>query len=64
MGQRYSSPSVICPYYKSQTMSVIYCEGMDGNSSIHLAFGDPDGKCVHQKRACMTYDYAERCRIA
>lgn len=63
MGKRYVSPTAICPYYRSQKGSVIYCEGVEENSSIHVAFGDPKNKDEYQRRCCMSYDY-EQCTVA
>lgn len=29
---------VLCPYYKSDERQIIYCEGVDEGTALHLAF--------------------------
>ena len=41
-----------CPYYKYERQSVIYCEGQDENSSIHMAFSSSGLKKQHEKLYC------------
>lgn len=43
---------VQCPYYKHEQQSVIYCEGVEDNSSIHMAFASKTQKKEYEKRFC------------
>ena len=38
MGRHYISPEPLCPFYHAEDFAKIYCEGVGGNTSIHLAF--------------------------
>ena len=38
---RTDNPYVICPYFKSEEKHTIFCEGVEENSAIHLAFSLP-----------------------
>lgn len=62
MGKRYISPYAQCPFYKSEERQKIMCEGVDDNSTIHLAFCDPSKKTSYRKRTCC--DKYDRCVIA
>lgn len=65
MSKRYQSSLVICPYYLGQINNVIYCEGMEQDSSIHLAFGNPAKLRTFQENHCNLWEYAcSGCLIA
>ena len=38
MGRHFVSSDVLCPFYKAEDKTKIYCEGVVENSSIHNAF--------------------------
>lgn len=46
------NPYVKCPYYKCETGCVIYCEGVQKDCSIHMAFATRQQKMEYQNRLC------------
>lgn len=44
--------SVQCPYYKCERQSVIFCEGAEENSSIHMAFSSSTQRKQYEKQFC------------
>ena len=62
---------VVCPYYKCEAPQLVYCEGVEDHTSLHLAFDTKSGKktymevkCCRNWRQCMIaqmlnrkYDY-------
>ncbi|MGI5976171.1 MAG: hypothetical protein ACOX68_00545 [Candidatus Limivicinus sp.] len=38
MGRHFVSYEAQCPFYKAEDRNLIYCEGVEKNSSIHNAF--------------------------
>ena len=61
--KRYVSKHVICPFYHNEDALVIYCEGVDNNTVIHLAFSKKEDKQDYKKALCCTPQYG-KCRIA
>lgn len=56
------SNNVICPYYRCEERQVIYCEGVEPNTAIHLAFAIPPQLKDYKKAYCeKAYNY---CLIA
>lgn len=41
-----------CPYYKCERQSVIFCEGAEENSSIHMAFSSSTQRKQYEKQFC------------
>lgn len=41
-----------CPYYKCESRCVIFCEGVQAGSCIHLAFATPQEKRDYETRYC------------
>ena len=64
MSKHNISSLVKCPWYKCQTSSVIYCEGPEENSSIHVAFPAPGEMRRFQETHCQTMRYEHACLIA
>ena len=62
MGKRYVSKEAQCPFYHSEDLAKIYCEGVDEKSSIHLAFGSATELKEYRKRMCCS-NY-KSCHIA
>lgn len=46
---------VICPFYKRESKHMIYCEGVDENSAIHVAFRTPAECRAYEKEFCRKY---------
>lgn len=46
---------VTCPFYKCESKQVIYCEGVDENSAIHVAFGTKKDCKDYEKEHCRKY---------
>ena len=43
---------VQCPYYKCESQCVIYCEGVEQNSCIHVAFATKTQRKDYEKQFC------------
>ena len=46
---------VVCPYYKYEGQQMIYCEGVEENTALHLAFASKTDMRDYRKAKC------ERC---
>lgn len=71
MGKHGFTKGVVCPYYKCEAPQMIYCEGVEEETALHLAFAAKDkmksymkAKCCSSWRSCMIaqmlnkkYDY-------
>lgn len=60
----YISKRVLCPFYKDapQGKQTIMCEGLEKNTSIHLAFGNKKRQFEYmEEHCCKEFD---SCRIA
>lgn len=42
----------ICPFYKHETPSTIYCEGVADLTVIHLAFADRSDAAAYKRKYC------------
>lgn len=60
--KKYISTKAVCPFYKYEKKSVIYCEGVFEGSVIHLAFSRPS-VCFNYKKTYCKENYAA-CPIA
>ncbi len=60
MGRHTVSYEAQCPFYRAEERNMIYCEGVEDNSSIHTAFAGSAEK--YKTRYCCG-DW-EKCRIA
>ena len=58
------SGRVLCPFYKDcpRGKQSIICEGVESNSTIHLAFGNKVHLSLYMDKYCCN-DY-ESCRVA
>ena len=61
--KRYVSKYVICPFYHNEEALIIYCEGVDDKTVIHLAFGKKEDKQEYKKALCCSAKYG-KCLIA
>ena len=52
MGKRYISAYAECPFYHSEDEQKIYCEGVDDNSSIQLAFNSKTERRNYRRKKC------------
>ena len=41
-----------CPYYKCESKCIVYCEGVEENNCIHMAFATPPQKRDFEKEFC------------
>ncbi len=57
----YESKYAKCPFYHYEQQGKICCEGVNDQSSLHLAFGDAKDKKCYQKTFCFT-GY-QKCRL-
>lgn len=51
-GGVYEGSRVKCPYYRFENRCVIFCEGVQPQQSIHMAFGDGGEKRAYEKQFC------------
>ena len=52
MAKRRVNDYVVCPYYREETPQVIFCEGVEDDSTIHVAFATPDKRKKHEDQYC------------
>ena len=71
MAKHNFTKDVVCPYYKYEAPQMIYCEGVEDDTALHLAFAIKQGKksyveahCKHCWKGCLIaqmlnrkYDY-------
>lgn len=49
---RYANSGVLCPFYKAQSRSEIYCLGPEKGSLLHIAFASPAARVNYQRKYC------------
>lgn len=54
---------VQCPYYKTNTSQVVYCEGLEDGMAIHLAFATHPQLVDYKGRYCRRMEYV-KCPLA
>jgi hypothetical protein len=52
MAKHYTSRKAICPFYRHESRQVIYCEGVEEGTVLHLAFANPSECLDYKKRFC------------
>ena len=52
MAKHYCTSDVVCPYYKYEASQMIYCEGVEEDTALHLAFSSKQGKKGYLKAKC------------
>lgn len=62
MSRHYTSYVVVCPFYRAEDKNIIYCEGVEYNSSIHNAF--PGSAAVYKQLFCCDSAGWKQCIIA
>lgn len=50
--RRYLSNNIMCPYCKSEEKQIIYCQGVQVDSALHLAFAYPEDKVRYKEKYC------------
>lgn len=55
------SSQAICPYYKHEDSQMIYCDGVQDGSVIHLAFSNKTDALNYKKDFCR--DNCNKCNI-
>ena len=50
--KRMTAANVVCPYYKCEEGQKIFCEGVERNTAIHLAFAAPPQLKDYKSRFC------------
>jgi hypothetical protein len=61
MSKYHESIKAICPVYKHESSSMIYCEGPGDTSTIHLAFSTRSSAYEYKVKYCR--DCYQRCDI-
>lgn len=54
---------VKCPYYKTNTRQVIFCEGFEDGMAVHMAFASHNQLIDYKNRFCRRYDWTS-CPLA
>ena len=62
MGKHNFTKDVVCPYYKYEAPQMVYCEGVEDNTALHLAFAQKDDKKAYMQ--CKCRDKWRSCMIA
>ncbi|MDO5445820.1 MAG: hypothetical protein Q4F31_09410 [Eubacteriales bacterium] len=57
----YISNLVLCPVYRKETRSMIFCCGIQEGSLVHIAFADPAEKMRFRREHCCSEDPSRRC---
>ena len=52
MGKHAYGGYVLCPFYKYEGERMIYCEGVEPETALHLAFKTKDKLRDYRKRFC------------
>ena len=63
MANKQEDHLVQCPYYKTNTSQVIYCEGLEDGMAIHLAFATHAQLIDYKGRFCRRLCYSQ-CPLA
>ena len=63
MANKHEDYLVQCPYYKTDTRQVIFCEGLEDGMAIHLAFATPQQLINYKVRFCRRLEYGS-CPLA
>lgn len=63
MANKQEDHLVQCPYYKTHTSQVIYCEGLEDGMAIHMAFASHAQLVDYKGRYCRR-DYYGKCPLA
>lgn len=50
--KRFASTKVICPFYKYENRFVIFCQGIEEDTVLHLAFPKPSSCFEFKERYC------------
>ena len=62
MGKHAYGGYVQCPFYKYEGQQLIYCEGVEPETALHLAFNTKDKMRAYRKKYCE--GCFNRCMIA
>lgn len=52
----------ICPHYLHEDSQVIYCDGIQAGTVVHIAFANKTDSVQYKKCYCRCKDY-EQCRV-
>ena len=52
MAKHNFTKDVVCPYYKYEAPQMVYCEGVDDHTALHLAFSTKQGKKSYMNGKC------------
>ena len=63
MSNKQEDHLVQCPYYKTHTSQVIYCEGLEDGMAIHMAFATHPQLINYKGRFCRRNTY-NQCPLA
>ena len=63
MSNKQEDHLIQCPYYKTHTSQVIYCEGLEDGMAIHLAFATHAQLINYKGRFCRRMSYCD-CPLA
>lgn len=60
--KRYVSNYVLCPFYHNEDPLIIYCEGVEEGTVLHIAFLEKTRKQEYKKKFCCSDKY-KKCRL-
>lgn len=63
MANKQEDHTVVCPYYKTNTSQVVYCEGLEDGMAVHMAFASHAQLVDYKSRYCRRLCWG-RCPLA
>ena len=63
MSNKQEDHLVQCPYYKTHTSQVVYCEGLEAGMAIHMAFASHQQLVAYKSRFCRRHEWP-KCPLA
>ncbi len=61
---KFESFRAVCPFYNCETNALIICEGVEPNTTIHIAFGNQRRKKQYCEEYCYNCKKYNKCRVA
>ena len=62
MSRYYESSAALCPYYRGEIATAVFCEGTEAGSTIRLAF--PGGRPAKEHKCKYCRADWQACRLA
>lgn len=63
MPKQYENKGIICPFYKCEEGTNIFCEGFCKSTRLHISFSNYATFKMHREVHCKSFDGWEKCPI-